>query len=260
MFVMNPTDTADGAASSTGEWFRAAFDRLYPLIYRHRDAASARREIGDLLGVLRELGLPADAAALDIACGAGRHLAAMREAGLAAVGVDLSAALLNKARHEAPLAGRLVRGDIRRLPFTAAFDLATNLFTSFGYFDTDEANAAAMRQMVGVLKPGGLIVVDHANRHRTEATLVPYDAQRVDELRVESRRAIEGDRVVKRMTISDATGRTERITESVRLYRPDEMAALLARAGAEVVRAMGSFDGRPFDAESERMIVVGRRR
>jgi len=260
MPAMNRIDTADGVASSTGEWFRAAFDRLYPLIYRHRDAASARREIAGLLDVLRELGLPADAAALDIACGAGRHLAAMCASGLNAFGVDLSAALLNKARHEAPMTGRLIRGDVRRLPFAAAFDLATNLFTSFGYFDADEANAAAMRQMLGVLKPGGLLVIDHANRRRTEATLVPRDVQTVDELRVDSRRAIEGDRVVKRMTITDETGRTEQITESVRLYEPDEMAALLGQAGADVARVMGTIDGRPFDADSERMIVVGRRR
>lgn len=34
------------------DWFRRAFDTLYPLIYQHRDDASAGREIAALLGTL----------------------------------------------------------------------------------------------------------------------------------------------------------------------------------------------------------------
>jgi SAM-dependent methyltransferase len=243
-----------------GEWFRRAFDRLYPLIYRHRDHASAAAEVAGLLTALRPLGLPANAITLDIACGGGRHLAAMRRAGLRAFGIDLSEALLERAAAESELVGCVVRADVRHLPFADSFDLATNLFTSFGYFDTDEANLDALRQMIGVLRPGGWLVVDHANRARLEATLVPHDVQELDGLRVESRRAIEGSRVVKAMTITMADQPAERIIESVRVFTPDELSEMFEAAGASVVRTIGSFAGERFADQSERMIVVGKRR
>jgi len=251
----------DGPATNDGgEWFRRAFDQLYPLIYRHRDHASAAREITDLLTVLRPLGLPADALTLDIACGAGRHLAAMRQSGLRAFGLDLSEALLDRAVHESALAGCVIRADIRQLPFAGSFDLATNLFTSFGYFDSDRANLAALRQMVATLRSDGLLVMDHANRARLEATLVPCDVQEVDGLRVESRRSLEDQRVVKRMTITMPDQPAEQITESVRVFTPDELTDMFKAAGASVVTIMGSFRGERFNEQSERMIVIGKRR
>jgi len=257
---MNATRTPDASPPPHDEWFRDAFDRLYPLIYRHRDAASAQREIEGLLDVLGGYGLADGALTLDIACGVGRHLAAMREAGLEAFGVDLSATLLDKAGGTEALRGRLVRGDVRRLSFRDRFDLATNLFTSFGYFEDDAANAAAMRQMVGVLKPGGLIVIDHANRAKVERELVPRDVQELNGMTVESRRAIEGDRVVKRMHITSGDGQTQSITESVRLFSAEEMRGVLADADVEAVHVMGDFAGGAFTDESPRMIVTGKRR
>lgn len=253
-------DASNQPTDDGGEWFRRAFDRLYPLIYRHRDHASAAAEVADLLAVLRPLGLPDKPLTLDIACGGGRHLAAMRQAGLQAFGIDLSETLLERAVSESDLVGCVARADVRQLPFADCFDLATNLFTSFGYFDTDEANLDALRQMVGVLRPGGWLVVDHANRARLETTLVPHDVQELDDLRVESRRTIERDRVMKWMTITMGDRPPERIIESVRVFTPDELAAMFEAAGASVVTTIGSFAGERFTAKSERMIVIGKRR
>src|SRR5881409_3018981 len=58
---------------------------------------------------------------LDVACGPGIVTAALRQARLVAVGVDLTLAMLREA---APGGGLFVQGDIGRLPFRAsAFDV-----------------------------------------------------------------------------------------------------------------------------------------
>jgi SAM-dependent methyltransferase len=253
--VRRPVDLAVRPTPPTDAWYRTAFDVLYSRVYRHRDDASAREEVDALLGLLGGGG----GRVLDVACGAGRHLRAMLDRGMDGYGMDLSPALLAEAVADRGLARRVVQADMRRVPFAAAFDLVTNLFTSFGYFESEAENAMALRSMARVLRPGGRLVVDHANRHRVQANLVEADRQQVDELIVDNRRRIENGRMIKDMTITCPSGWTERVTERVRLYEPDELARAFAAAGLGDVRIYGSFAGEPLGGDSERMIVIGAR-
>ncbi len=236
------------------DWFITAFGEHYPLVYHHRDDASARREAA---GAVELLGLTGGERVLDICCGAGRHAEAMAEAGFDVMGVDLSEPLLAEAERRPRLAGRLVRADVRALPFENEFDAATNLFTSFGYFESDDENRAALRQMAKVLRPGGRLLMDHANRDHVVANLVPEDTRAVGGMAVHNRRSIEGDRVVKRTTCTHADGSINELIERVRLFTPDEIAAWFAGAGLAVTGIFGSMDGEPFDEGKPRMIVVG---
>jgi len=250
---------ASGVRRSTADepWYRRAFESLYPLLYQHRDDASAAREVAGLRSML-ELGPPARV--LDVACGGGRHMAAFAAAGFHAFGMDLSMTLLCDAVADRGLAGRLVSADMRAVPFGQRFDLTVNLFTSFGYFDDESENRAALRSMAATVRPGGWFVMDHMNRRRVERDGLGDDERRVEGLRVVSRRWIEGEHVVKRMTIVDGTGRTTEITERVRLYTPDQMRAMFDAAGLSVARTVGSFDGEPLADDSPRMITIGVKR
>src|SRR5215218_4552220 len=97
-------------------WYKEWFGDEYLELYSHRDDAEAE-EHADF--VERHLG-GRPRAVLDLACGAGRHTAALRRRGFRTLGVDLSLTLL--ARMRASGLPR-VAGDMRRLPFTAeSFD------------------------------------------------------------------------------------------------------------------------------------------
>ena len=61
------------------EWFEEWFGEEYLHLYPHRNEADAERVVG-LLIARRSLGGKAGAC-LDVACGAGRHLAALERAG-----------------------------------------------------------------------------------------------------------------------------------------------------------------------------------
>lgn len=248
------------------EWFEGAFEREYLDVYPHRDVECARREVAGL--VERGLGrAPANGGprtVLDLGCGFGRHTLALLERGLDARGMDLSLDLLRHAARlpsSERLAGRLVRGDFRRLPFaTAGFGSVAMLFSSFGYFD-DATNAGVLGEVARVLAPGGLAVLDLMNATRIRATLVPESRTEKDGFVLHERRALTdaGRRVRKDVTRIDASGASREWHEDVRLFDPPEIEALLDAHGFALERYEGDFDGRATDDEAPRRIVWARR-
>jgi SAM-dependent methyltransferase len=95
---------------------------------------------------------------LDVACGAGLLSRRLLAAGAGVVGVDLSPALCVQAGRVPGL--RVVRGDMRGLPFVEAFDIATCLLHTINYMTGDADLAAAMGSMAAAVRPGGLVILD----------------------------------------------------------------------------------------------------
>jgi SAM-dependent methyltransferase len=248
--------------ASNEPWYVTAFQDAYRAVYAHRDLAAARREVawiadGPLAGVR---GL-----VLDLCCGFGRHSFALAERGHAVIGLDLSFDLLRAARElpgGAPaLAGRLTRGDMRRLPFEdAAFGAVVNLFSSFGYLG-EGADAEVLDEVARVLAPGGAFVMDLMNPPAVRASVVPHSREERDGMVLEGRRALsrDGSRITKdvRLTLADGALRTWR--EEVRMYEPEELDALLGARGLEVLERRGDLFGGPFGEGALRQVVIARR-
>jgi SAM-dependent methyltransferase len=150
-------------------WYEAAFRSEYLRVYRHRDDESAAREVAFLLDVTE---IRSGDRVLDLACGAGRHARPLAAAGCRVASLDLSADLLREA-HDRGTPG-LVRADMRRVPLlSGSFAAAASLFTSFGYFPSEEEDRAVLAEVARVLAPGGRYLLDVMNRERTLTDLVP---------------------------------------------------------------------------------------
>jgi ubiquinone/menaquinone biosynthesis C-methylase UbiE len=95
---------------------------------------------------------------LDVGCGTGHQLAHMRSLGYTVAGVDGSAPMLEEARRLNPDA-ELHQGDVERIPFeTSTFDV-TLCVEVLRYLPDP---APVLREMVRVLKPGGVCVATAA--------------------------------------------------------------------------------------------------
>jgi len=234
------------------EWFKQWFGEEYYDLYAHRDAEDARRAVAL---IRRAVKLESGARILDLACGPGRHSSELARTGGCVVGFDLSRAMLRRA-HERNSAV-LVRGDMRALPFrNGSFDLAVNLFTSFGYFLDDAEHARVVRQVAAALAPGGHFVLDYLNADHVRRTLQGTE-RAVGRNVFVTRRIDEGSRfVIKEIELRDE-GR--RFQERVRLFGADELAALFAGAGLHVVARFGDYDGAPAGAAAPRVILVGQK-
>lgn len=238
------------------DWFAHWFDADYLSLYAHRDEAEAAQAVRTALAFVPELGR---GPVLDLACGTGRHLLELRWHNPGAFGLDLSPELLGRAAPE--LRGSLLRADMRRLPLRPeSLTGITMWFTPFGYFSAAE-NKRLLASLAACLRPGGVLLLDYLNAERVRTGLVPKDRFEREGLRVTSRRSLEGGRLVKRILMERTdTGARREVVESVQLYEPEEIEALLAEAGLGVFARLGDYAGAPFDAlHSPRWLALARK-
>jgi SAM-dependent methyltransferase len=231
------------------EWFEQWFGEEYHALYPHRDDEDARRAVALIHSAVE---WKPGARVLDLACGPGRHTAELERLGGTVVGFDLSRAMLRRAQERTKAA--LVRGDMRALPFRdASFDLAVNLFTSFGYFLDDDEHRLVVHQVTRTLRPGGGFVLDYLNADHVRRTLKMTEQSNGRDVVV--RRRIDSDNrfVIKEIELRDE-GRT--FQERVRLYGVEELNALLTEAGLRVTARFGDYEGEPLTVAAPRVILV----
>ncbi len=235
------------------EWFEEWFGEEYLALYPHRNASEAARAI-DLLA--DRLPWRPGWRVLDIASGPGRHAAAVEASGGRPVGIDLSRHLLQVAREHT--SAPLVRADMRQLPVRpGTMDLVLNLFTSFGYFETDEQHSASLAEMVATVRPEGWFVLDFLNSDTVRANLIPEEELTLNGEPVKIRRHTGDDGLHVVKEIHTADGR--RFVERVRLYSPEDLERLLNPL-VSVEHRFGDYHGGPLVPGAPRAMLVGRRR
>ena len=256
---MNPSPKAEWFSA----WFNADYLRLYPL----RDEAAAEREVEFVATqVKKSVGYEAKGfQTLDIGCGAGRHLLPLARSGLNPTGVDLSTELLEAAHLALTTAGievQLVRADMRSLPFEdKTFNLITNFFTSFGYFDSDDEHLQLLKEWRRVLKENGKLFLDYLNRDFVIKTLVPETVEERGTTTIRQTRSVSGDgmRINKLIEIHDNSGvsaKAKVFKESVRMYSQAELMSLLTASGFSDLQWFGDFSGAPLTTDSPRTLCL----
>lgn len=244
-------------------WYVRSFGRDYLSFYPHRDDAEA---LADVQAITQLIDPPNDEPLLDLGCGAGRHLLALYKAGFRrVVGLDLSQELLMIAADRLAAAGasgiELVNADMCHIPFTEYFATVLSLFTSFGYFDKDEENAAVLVAVIRAMRSGGQFLLDYLNRDWVIAHLVSSEEQEIAgrQLRIERRLTPSALRVEKTTHLIKPDGKEKTYRESVRLYTPCALERMLKRAGFMNIRRFGSLRGEPYGGESPRLVLVGKK-
>jgi len=238
------------------EWFRRWFNEDYLALYSGRDQSEADLQVEFLLSLLGSEAL-ASRRFCDLACGSGRHLASLVERGANAYGIDLSETLLQSANPQ--LFGRLIRADLRSLPFrSASFDVLTSFFTSFGYFDTLSEHQAVLLAWGRMLNPGGLLFMDLPNRARVISELVASELR--DQVKIERSivETADGTRVTKKIAFLTPDSNKD-YSESVFLFSKETIESLLRQAGFAEIDLYGELDGSDFSANSSRMYILGRK-
>lgn len=235
------------------DWFKDWFSsEEYNQVYFHRDDNDAKKLI-DL--ILSKVNISKDHTILDAACGSGRHMNYLSSLGYNVVGFDLSKPFLLEAKKNNP-SGNFLRSDLREVTFKEQFDLVLNLFTSFGYFSSDDENFRFPKNAFGFLRKGGYYMLDYLNPDYLTGKIIPYSVKEFDGLKIEESRSIEEGRVVKRISITKE-GRRKEFVESVKLYPKDFILEQFQGFGYSVNGLFGGYDGSAFDAEtSTRLIMI----
>lgn len=245
-------------------WYESFFGRDYLDVYG--DSFTPERAEREAAFAVRALNLTPGQRVLDLCCGQGRHALPLARQGCRVTALDLSAvylALAKQAAREAGVKLETVRADMRQIPFTARFDAVINMFSSFGYLETEQEDARVLDAIARALKPGGRALLDLLNRDWVVANYETEDSHTGADgtLYLEHRYLdLETSRNHVTFTVVAPDGsRRDVIGHHIRLYTLREVRGMLDAAGLSYEGVYGGYDGEPYSIGTRRMIVVARR-
>lgn len=239
------------------EWFKDWFNtQEYLTVYQHHNESDAEDHIKLILETVK---IPSGSKILDMACGAGRHAIILARKNFSVTGVDLSENLLAIANQSAQIENlkiNFVQSDIRNFKTADKFNLVINLFTSFGYFDTDEENFAVLQKAYDLLMDDGYFILDFFNSNYLKENLVEFSEEKLDGAEIHQYRKIIDKRVNKKIVITK-NGSLNTYFESVRMYTKEELVNAVQNIGFEIHKTFGDFLGDKFEQfTSPRLILI----
>ncbi len=246
------------------EWFKRFYSNQFIDLVGFASEEQTELEATFVKKVMR---LPAKASVLDLCCGYGRHTQLLaRISDWRMTGMDLSEDYLEIARNRFAAPNVVYhQGDMRNIPFDEKFDGLINLFTSFGFFETDEENESVLRQIHTVLRKDGFFLLDYENKFYFVANDVIKKRRDWREGKDGKYYLIENEYDVLRereiFKVSLIRNGKEKVATgyNIRLYSYPEIRRMLLRNGFEIVNVWGDYDGSDFSVESRRLITLSRK-
>ena len=215
--------------------------------------------------VEKVLGLEPGMSILDCPCGHGRHSVELAKRGYHVTGQDLNPFFIQQAKIAAKKENvkvSWVEGDMREIEAVSQYHMALNLFTAFGYLESDDEDQKALDQVAKALQPGGKFFLDVMNRDRVVRQYKPKDWNELPDgsiVIVEKEfDHLTGRNVEKRVRIWKG-GKREETFLSLRMYTVAELTRMMAKAGLEVIELYGDYHGNPLSFESSRFILVSQK-
>jgi len=220
-----------------------------------------------------------DGQVLELGCGTGRISIPLARSGVHIVGIDRSAAMLDRAvrRRQAPSRQRrkirkpaLVRGDIRSLPFAAGtFAMVLAPYGILQSLLRDRDVQATLNAVGHVLEPGGLFGIDlvpdvpnwkeYKNRVQLRGRMAGgAQLTLVESVRQDPQRGLttfeqryiqrRGRRVLR-----------HRFELTFRTLSIKQMTRRIERAGFAIEAVLGDYRGRPWDERADTWLILARK-
>jgi SAM-dependent methyltransferase len=205
---------------------------------------------------------------LDLCCGFGRIGLELARRGFSLTGVDITQSYLESAREDAAheaLDAEFVREDVRSFKRPAAFDIAVNMYNSFGYFEDPRDDRLMVQNAFESLKDGGTFFIETLGKEITARDFVESEwFRRAGFFVLTEYEILDSWGALKnrwRLIGEEGPDRGKIIEKTFvhRLYAASELRALLQEAGFSGIELYGDWDERPYDAGAAKLIVLGRK-
>jgi cyclopropane fatty-acyl-phospholipid synthase-like methyltransferase len=235
-------------------WFAHWFDSpYYHTLYKNRDEKEAQAFIDNLV---QHLQITKGSKLIDIACGKGRHATYFNSLGLDVVGVDLSPNSIASATKNANATLQFSVHDMREVYQENSFDVVTNLFTSFGYFEENADEQKAINAMVSNLKSEGVLIIDFMNVKKVIANLVASEQKTIDGITFDIIRKIEAGYIIKDIQITDGAIK-QHFQEKVKAITLANYSEFITNVELKIIDIFGNYKLEDFNAiTSDRLILI----
>lgn len=236
------------------EWFAEWFDSpYYHILYEKRDTDEAEYFLRNLIAHFKP---QQDIKIIDLACGKGRHSIFLNSLGFDVTGVDLSQQSIMAAKGFENEKLHFEVQDLRDLRMSGHFDIALNLFTSFGYFENLESDVHVLKQVHGILKQNGFLLIDFFNAKKILSSLVQTETKNICNIKFEISREVKEGQIIKNIQFTDCNQKHS-YQEKVQALSHEDFEYILDKSGFIWVESFGSYGLDPFDADkSDRLIIL----
>jgi SAM-dependent methyltransferase len=235
-----------------GFWMKWA-----PVMFHQHRWEQAQEEVANIISLLK---IGPEASVLDLCCGPGRHSLQLARRGFSVTAVDRTKTYLEKARKQAESEGfriKFVEDDMRRFCRPTSFDVAINLFTSFGYFEDISDDKKVITNVYRSLKDKGVFLIDIMGKEVLARIFRERDWYERDNIMVlEERKVCANWSWIENRWLMIKDGTMEECKISHRIYSAVELATLLSDCGFNAIGVYGDLTGTPYDHSAKRLVLV----
>jgi SAM-dependent methyltransferase len=244
------------------EWFEDEnfWRDFYPYIFSPDRFLAAKDEVSQIAALTRCSG----GRVLDLCCGPGRHAVELAHRNFLVTGIDTSAFLLDRAREHGAAVGvsiEWILEDMRCFIRPAGFDLACNLFNSFGYFQNEHDDLRVLRNIHASLKENGVLIIDVLGKERLARTWQSASCTEfADGALLVQRPKVHSDlcRLSTDWTlIKDDKSRSVKVEHT--LYSGRELKDRLLNCGFRSVQLFGDLLGSAYNLYAKSLVAIARK-
>jgi len=228
-----------------------------PVMFHERRWEKAPEEVANIISLLN---IGETASVLDLCCGPGRHSLQLARQGFPVTAVDRTKIYLEGARKQAETEGlkiEFIQDDMRRFCRPSSFDVAINLFTSFGYFEDMNDDRQVAANVYRSLKEKGVFLIDIMGKEVLARIFRERDWYELDNTMVlEERKVCANWSWMESRWLMIKDGKMDECKVSHRLYSAAELAELLSDCGFKAIDVYGDLTGTPYDHTAKRLVLV----
>lgn len=201
---------------------------------------------------------------LDAGCGPGRISVELALLGLDVTGVDIIQSELDAAKETADDEGvtlNLINHDLRTFKTQTKFDAAINLYTSFGYCDTEEEDFEILKNICNSLSDGGTFILECTSRETAILYFTEGEWFERAGMTCLTQFSVEGawEGLVSKWILIKEDGTRIEHQFTQRLYSAAELCKTLIKAGFKEAKAYGDYNLNPYDQNAKTMVLVAKK-
>lgn len=210
---------------------------------------------------------------VDIGCGTGDILNALKATNRTLMGIDKSATMIKFAKEKFSGIGFQL-GDMTHLDLKRDFDLALCMSSAFMYNLSNDQIHNSLKNFKNIVKQNGILVLDLVNftamlgnRSFKEVIMESYDLEKFKaEMTIKNTLLLEQQAIksewkwdIKDLNNSRHTSHVIKENTTFRMFFPKEIEWMLHEHGFKVVELFSNFKTEANNLEGHRMIVVARK-
>ncbi len=189
---------------------------------------------------------------LDVPCGYGRISNLLSAMGYNVIGIDVNKNFINIAKTEAKkkkLGVKYLVADILNYKTKKKYDVVLNIFTSLGYFESEEKNELFINKLCQFVKPSGILVIEIINpfsvlkNYKDKEEMVAEGGIKILHKRFFDYRTFTN---ITEITEQHPDGKILQYVNRIRLYCPHELIRICHNYGLRNINILNS-DGKKKD-------------